>query len=307
MLNFGPLSIFEDMVDFRLKVFQSVAHNLSFTKASKELYISQPAISKHIQELEQEYNTQLFERMGNKIALTHAGELLLMHAEAILTAYRQLDFEMNLLNENYVGELRLGASTTIAQYVLPPFLATFIRKFPSIRVSLLNGNTREIEKALLEHRIDLGMVEGNTYQINLRYVPFMRDELVVVTSAESSLAQYDEISLTQLTQLPLVIRESGSGSLDILEAALGRHHIKLSSLNVVIQLGSTESIKLFLENADCLGIISIQAIREELAAGKFKIIDVTGFECNRRFFFVHSQGKSGGVEDKFIQYMSSSL
>lgn len=295
------------MVDFRLKVFQSVAHNLSFTKASKELYVSQPAISKHIQELEQEYNTQLFERLGNKIALTHAGELLLMHVESILNAYRQLDFEMNLLHENYVGELKIGASTTISQYVLPPFLATFIRKFPNIRVSLLNGNTSEIEKALLEHRIDLGMVEGNTYQTGLRYVPFMRDELVVVTSAKSSLAKLDEVSLSQFTQLPLVIRESGSGSLDIFEAALAKHHIKLSSLNVVIQLGSTESIKLFLEHADCLGIISIQAVRDELTTGKFKIIDVNGLECERSFHFVHSQGKSGGVEDKFMQYMSSKL
>ncbi|MEG1905516.1 MAG: LysR family transcriptional regulator, partial [Bacteroidales bacterium] len=183
------------MIDFRLKVFQSVAYNLSFTKASKELYISQPAISKHIQELEQEYKMPLFERMGNKIALTHAGTLLLTHTESILKAYRQLDFEMNLLNEVYAGELRLGASTTIAQYVLPPVLATFIRKFPNIKISLFNGNTRDIEQALTDHRIDLGMVEGNNRLSNLRYTPFLRDELVVVTHAESSLAQYDEISL----------------------------------------------------------------------------------------------------------------
>lgn len=88
------------MIDFRLKVFQSVAYNLSFTKASKELYISQPAITKHIQELEQEYKIQLFERMGNKISLTHAGKLFLSHAENILNGYRQLDFEMNILQEN---------------------------------------------------------------------------------------------------------------------------------------------------------------------------------------------------------------
>lgn len=292
------------MNDFRLKVFQSVAYNLSFTKASKELYISQPAITKHIQELEQEYKTQLFERMGNKISLTHAGELFLTHAESILNAYRQLDFEMNLLNENYVGELRLGASTTIAQYVLPPLLAAFIKKFPNIKVSLINGNTREIEHALTEHRIDLGMVEGSSRLVNLRYTPFIKDELVVITSTKRALAQYDEISLTELKQLPLVIRENGSGSLDILEAELGKHQIKLSSLNILIQLGSTESIKLFLENADCLGIISIQAVKNELASGKMKIIDVTDFECERMFSFVQSQGRAGGLEEKFIQYMT---
>ncbi|MEG1586587.1 MAG: LysR family transcriptional regulator, partial [Bacteroidales bacterium] len=273
-------------------------------KASKELYISQPAITKHIQELEQEYRMPLFERMGNKISLTHAGELFLSHTETILNGYRQLDFEMNLLNENYVGELRLGASTTIAQYVLPPLLATFIKKFPNIKVSLMNGNTREIERALIDHHIDLGMVEGSSRLVNLRYTPFIKDELVVVTSTQRALAQYDEITLDELKQLPLVIRENGSGSLEILEMELAKHQIKPASLNILIQLGSTESIKLFLENADCLGIVSIQAVKNDIAAGKLKIIDVIDFECERMFSFVRLQGKAGALEDKFIQYIT---
>ena len=107
------------MSDFRLKVFQSVAKNLSFTKASQELFVSQPAITKHIQELETMYQTRLFERMGNKILLTDAGRLLLEHCEKILEDYGRLEYEMNLLRNEHTGELRLGASTTIAQYVLP--------------------------------------------------------------------------------------------------------------------------------------------------------------------------------------------
>ena len=113
------------MIDFRLKVFCSVARNLSFTKASHELFISQPAISKHIQEIEQEYGVRLFDRNNNRITLTHAGEVLLTHAEEILGRYRQLDFDMHMLSHEHVGELRLGASTTIAQYVLPAYLAPF--------------------------------------------------------------------------------------------------------------------------------------------------------------------------------------
>ena len=107
------------MSDFRLKVFQSVAKNLSFTKASQELFVSQPAITKHIQELETYYQARLFERQGSKISLTDAGELLLKHSEKILDDYKQLEYEMHLLHNEYIGELRLGASTTIAQYVLP--------------------------------------------------------------------------------------------------------------------------------------------------------------------------------------------
>lgn len=114
------------MSDFRLKVFQSVAKNLSFTKASQELFVSQPAITKHIQELETYYQARLFERQGSKISLTDAGELLLKHSEKILDDYKQLEYEMHLLHNEYIGELRLGASTTIAQYVLPPLLGNFI-------------------------------------------------------------------------------------------------------------------------------------------------------------------------------------
>lgn len=102
------------MSDFRLRVFCCVAKNLSFTKASQELFISQPAITKHIQELETMYQTRLFERMGNKISLTDAGRLLLEHCEKILEEYGRLEYEMNLLRNEHIGKLRLGASTTIA-------------------------------------------------------------------------------------------------------------------------------------------------------------------------------------------------
>ena len=290
-------------MDFRLKVFHSVATNLSFTKASKELFISQPAISKHVHELEIQYKTPLFDRVGSKIALTRAGELLLSHTNLLLSAYRQMDFEMNLLTDNLSGELHVGASTTIAQYVLPPVLSTFIRKFPDIRVSMLNGNSRDIEQALREGKITLGLVEGNARQHTLHYTPFMKDELVVVAHTGSSFARYDELTLDELCRLPLVLRENGSGTLDVLEDALARHQVKISQLNVVMQLGSTEGIKLFLENSDTLAIVSVRAVTRELMSGQLKVIDVTGFAAERMFSFVQLQGQSGGLEEKFIRYM----
>lgn len=289
-------------MDFRLKVFHSVACNLSFTKASRELFISQPAISKHIHELEVRYKTPLFERIGSRIRLTRAGELLFSHTTQILSAYRQLDFEMNLLTDHFSGELRMGASTTIAQYVLPPVLSSFINTFPDIRVSLLNGNSRDIERALQEGKITLGLVEGLAHQNVLHYTPFMKDELVVVAHTGSSLAAYDEITFEQLCTLPLVLRENGSGTLAVLESALAERQVKLSQLNVLIQLGSTESIKLFLENADALGIISVRAVTRELMAGRLKVIDVEGFRAERMFAFVEPQGQNSGVEENFIRY-----
>ena len=292
-------------MDFCLKVFYSVATNLSFTKASKELYISQPAISKHIHELEIQYKTPLFDRTGSRIVLTRAGELLLSHTNTLLAAYRQLDFEMNLLTDNICGDLRLGASTTIAQYVLPPILSSFIRKFPDIRASLLNGNSHDIEKALCEGKITLGLVEGNARQSSLHYTPFMKDELVVITHTGSKLARYEELTLDQLCTLPLVLRENGSGTLAVLESTLAEHQVKLSQLKVLMQLGSTESIKLFLENSDALAIVSVRAVTRELMSGVLKVIDITDFSAERMFSFVQLQGQSGGLEESFIRYMQA--
>ena len=256
------------MSDFRLKVFQSVAKNLSFTKASQELFVSQPAITKHIQELETCYQTRLFDRQGNKISLTEAGKLLLEHSERILDAYKRLEYEMHLLHGDYIGELKLGASTTIAQYVLPPLLGNFIRKFPQVNLSLLNGNSRGIEAALQEHRIDLGLVEGIFRLPNLKYTTFLEDELVAVVHNQSLL----------------------------------QHNIKLSSLNVLMYVGSTESIKLFLENTDCMGIVSVRSIYKELAAGTFRVIEIRGMQMLREFCFVHQQGQEGGLSQVFMQF-----
>ena len=189
------------MSDFRLKVFQSVAKNLSFTKASQELFVSQPAITKHIQELEAYYQTRLFDRQGSKISLTKSGELFLKHSEKILDDYKQLEYEMHLLHNEYIGELKLGASTTIAQYVLPPLLADFIAKFPQINLSLINGNSRGVEAALQEHRIDLGLVEGIFRLPNLKYTPFLQDELVAVVHTHSKLAVSDEIAPEDLPNI----------------------------------------------------------------------------------------------------------
>ena len=233
------------MSDFRLKVFQSVAKNLSFTKASQELFVSQPAITKHIQELEAYYQTRLFDRQGSKISLTKSGELLLKHSEKILDDYKQLEYEMHLLHNEYIGELKLGASTTIAQYVLPPLLADFIAKFPQINLSLINGNSRGVEAALQEHRIDLGLVEGIFRLPNLKYTPFLQDELVAVVHTHSKLAVSDEIAPEDLPNIPLVLRERGSGTLDVFERSLLRHNLKLSSLNVLMYLGSTEEHQAF--------------------------------------------------------------
>lgn len=291
------------MSDFRLKVFYAVAKNLSFTKASQELFVSQPAITKHIHELESLYQVRLFNRLGNKISLTEAGRVLLEYSERILAEYRRLDYSMHLLHNEYSGQLRLGASTTIAQYVLPPILAEYTRQYPKIKLTLIETNSRNVEQALQEHSIDLGMVEGVFRLPNLRYEAFLCDELVPVSSIQEGGEPEEEISFEEFRQIPLILRERGSGTLDAIEAVLAEKGVKLSSLNVRMHLGSTEGIKFFLKHSPCLGIVSIFAIRRELEENVFRITDIAGLRFQRQFCFVSQQGQEDGTALNFIHFV----
>lgn len=290
------------MDDFRLKVFVSVAKHLSFTKAAQELFVSQPSITKHIRELETRYELELFERQGSSIKLTQHGEALLAHCERILEAYSNMTYHMNQLRNEYAGELRLGASTTIAQYVLPVLLAKFTKQHPNLKLSLHNDNSQGIERALQNRTIDLGLVEGQSKMPQLRYVPFVDDELVVVTHHSSCWAKLDEVDTNQLRSMPLVLRELGSGTLEVIKTALATKKLKLTDMQVRIFLGSTESIKHFLEHSDCVGIVSIRSIDRELLQRQFKVIEVTDMEMKRTFAFALRQGHDGGLAEMFMQF-----
>ncbi|HEY0177338.1 MAG TPA: LysR family transcriptional regulator [Pedobacter sp.] len=290
------------MSDFRLEVFYTVARRLSFTKAAASLFITQPAVTKHIYELEQQYENKLFERNGNKIKLTRAGEVLLAHTEALFDIYRNIDFDMNALVHKKEGTLHLGASTTIAQYVIAPLLAGFRQKFNGIRLTLINGNTEQIERALLEKEIEMGIVEGRSRNQEISYTEFISDEIVLVCGKEHPLAGRTELDPEMLRTGSFVIREQGSGTLEVIDHALKGVGMRMSDLPVEIQLGSTESIKSYLMHSNCLAFISIHAISNELHNGTLRVIDVAGLNIMRNFYFIHLQGKTDGLSEVFLRH-----
>lgn len=292
-------------MDFRLKVFFTVATRLSFTKAAAELFITQPAISKHIQELEEEYKIKLFERNGSKITLTNAGDVLLKHTKNIFEIYREIDFDMSTFLNVRKGLLRLGASTTISQYIIPPLLARFHQKLEAVKVSLLNGNTEQIETALLNKEIEIGIVEGQSKNQSIRYTQFIKDELVLVCHANHSLALKKDVSPDDLKSLKFVVREQGSGTLEVIEYALKPFHIKMEDLQIEMQLGSTESIKLYLLNSDCVAFMSIHAVDKELKNRELQIIDIDNLILERYFYIITLQGKSESLTELFIKNISS--
>lgn len=291
-------------MDFRLQAFVSVARNLNFTRASRELHISQPAVSKHIQELETHYMVQLFEREGGKIRLTPSGEIFLRRAESIIESYRALGLEMNLQSGHYSGTLRIGASTTIAQYVLGGAIARFISRFPEIRLEVMTGNSEQIERALAEHRIELGVVESSSRHAGFRYAHMADDELVLVTSIHNTTP--DEIEIHELTRVPLVLREEGSGTLEVIENSLAAHNLKLSQMNILMQMGSTEGIKSFLEECpSAYAIISVAAIVRELRHATLRIIDIKEVTIAREFALVTAQGAHNELAECFIEFITN--
>ena len=294
------------MIDIRLKVFISVAHNLSFTKASQELFISQPAISKHIKELESEYNTCLFERMGTHIQLTKAGKILLDNAEIIIQQYKKMNFDMNNIQKKYGGSLRVGASTTIAQYILPEMLAKFMQLYPDININTISDNSRNIEQLLKDGRIDVGMVEGISRQPELKYTNIMKDELVAIVRKGSKMSELDEIDLDTFKSIPIVIREHGSGSLQVIENYLHQNNLRLSDLNIVMSFGTTEGIKHFVEHTETMGIISIMAVSHELMENRFKIIELKGLKMMRDFAYIEKRGESIGLQKIFRHFITDS-
>ncbi len=288
-------------MDFRLKVFLTVANRLSFTKAAGELFITQPAVSKHIHELEEEYKIKLFERSGSKIAVTAAGKLLLKHTKKIFEIYRDIDFDMSALIHEQRGLLRVGASTTLSQYIIPPVLARFHQKLKDVKVTLRNGNTEQIEKALLAQEIEVGIVEGQLKNKGIKYTPFLKDELVLVCKANHALLDKKEITKSDLLQMQFLMREQGSGTLEVIEYGLKPFAITLDQLQIEMQLGSTESIKSYLLNSNCVAFVSIHAINKELVNNELASLDIKNVTINRNFYIITLQGKSVALSDLFIR------
>jgi DNA-binding transcriptional LysR family regulator len=286
-------------------VFYEVARQLSFTKASQILFISQSAISKQVKALEEHYKIGLFERHGNTVSLTPAGQLLFEKLEAVHQIQNDLHQEFPLLSENFTPQISLvlGASTTISLYILPPVLSAYLTQHPQVQLSLRNRNSQNILKALLDHDIDLGIIEGINKVSQVTYTPFLTDEVIAVCSPRNPLKKH-ELEVKDLYQIPLALREAGSGTLAVLEEALGQKGVKLSQLPVRVRLGGTEALKNFVRVDTCLAFLPRQAVVKELASGELVEVLVKDLKVFRTFNFIQRKGTENNAPYKnFIQFM----
>jgi len=293
------------MLSFKHEVFFEVARLKSFTKATHSLYISQPAISKNIKQLEHEYKSSLFERRGNTITLTAIGEMLFNALIRAKEIEKQLQYDVSTHGDQYMakGELKLGASTTVALYIIPPVLSGFHVKHPNVSISLFNRNSESVLNALLDHDIDLGIMEGKHKLSQVKSQHFLTDEVVPVCSSKSPLAKRPTYHVNDLKVLPVALRERGSGTLVALKYALGTHGVKLSDLQVSVRLGGTEALKNFIIVDDCIGFLPMKSVAKEIQAGSLVRLYIEGLTVTRQFYFIQRHGdERNGLSNAFIRF-----
>src|SRR6516225_6364934 len=239
--------------NFRLKVFRAVAEHLSFRKAAEHLFLTQPAVTLQIKALENDLGIRLFDRSAGRISLTRQGSILLRYANKIAVLASQAEHDLGEGDGQVSGELSLGVSTTIAQYVLPRLLGAFLDEHPRVQLSLHSGNTSEIVRLLLDGKVSVGLVEGPARDRGVRAEPFMADELVLITPRNY---ESDHVSGSEFVASSLLMREQGSGSRRVVETALEKAGFKLKSFNKVMDLDSTEAIKSAVEAGLGVGFVS---------------------------------------------------
>lgn len=278
------------MADRRLQVFHTVAKLLSFTKAAEELHMTQPAVTFQIRQLEEHFNTRLFDRTHNRISLTEAGSKVYYFSDRIFGLNAEMENAVREITGEISGVLILGASTTIAEYMLPSLLGDFKRKYPDVSIRLKVSNSDGIVTMVENNTIDLGVVEAPVSNKNLSVETCRKDQLVLIVPPDHELAREEVFDLRRLPDFPYICREEGSGTREVLRESMSHIGHEQPELQVVMELGSPEAIKGAVEAGMGISILSRSTVSKELALGSLVAINVSPV-VERTFSFVHQKQK----------------
>jgi len=293
-------------------VFRAVAEHLNFHKAAEQLFLTQPAVTLQIKALESDLSVRLFDRKGGRVSLTRQGSILLTYANKLATVASEAERELGCKDRKVSGELTLGVSTTIAQYVLSRLLSAFLAEYPLIDLRLHSGNTSEIVRLLLDGKIAVGLIEGPARDRGVRTEPFMEDELVPIAPLDTP---SDDLSRSEFVKAKLLMREHGSGSRQVVETALKKAGYPLKAFKKIVILDSTEAIKSAVEVCNGIGFVSRWAISKELELRTLKVVEVKGVRATRHFSVItrtgpEPQGSAGALRTFALErgrFFSSTL
>jgi DNA-binding transcriptional LysR family regulator len=294
------------MSDRRLKVFHTVARLLSFTKAAEELHMTQPAVTFQVRQLEEYFNTRLFDRTHNKVSLTPAGERVAEFAERIFDLYDEMENRVRDLTGEISGALTIGASTTIAEYMLPALLGEFKNRYPDISLRLKVSNSEGIVSMVEQNVIDLGVVESPVNNKNLIVEVCHDDHLVVVAAPDHELVKRGgKVSASDIVRYPFVSREEGSGTRDVIMHYLLEHKVTPSDMTFSLELGSPEAIKGAVEAGMGITILSRSIIGKELKLNMLAELELDP-PLTRPFSFVRQRQKFRvTIMEKLLEFAQS--
>jgi DNA-binding transcriptional LysR family regulator len=295
------------MADRRLQVFHAVARQLSFTKAAEVLFMTQPAVTFQIKQLEEHFNTRLFDRGHGKISLTPAGETVLEYAERILGLSSEMDVRLAEMTGQIGGPLLVGASTTIAEFMLPRILGEFKSQYPNVRPRLIVANSESIETRVAEHTLDIGLIESPSHQSNLQCEDCCEDELLAICAPGSPLAKNKELTPQLLATHPFISREPGSGTREVTDNYFRAAGVPPESLNIVIELGSPEAIKGVVETGIGFAIVSRASVAKEKRLGDLLAIPLKP-RLNRTLSMVYPKEKfRSRLVNTFVEFANAKL
>ena len=255
------------MADRRLQVFYTVAKQLSFTKAAEQLFMTQPAVTFQVKQLEEHFSTRLFERNHGKVALTPAGRLVMEYAEKILGISDELEKRVAELTGAVSGPLLLGASTTVAEFILPQILGEFKARYPQVQAHMSVANSETIENRVADHTLDMGLIESPAHLPNVQIEVVCEDELVLICAPAHRLANAKSVAPRDILGEPFVSREVGSGTREFTDQYLRSCNVSPDDLNIVMELGSPEAIKGVVETGVGVAIISRTRVAKERKLG----------------------------------------
>jgi DNA-binding transcriptional LysR family regulator len=291
------------MENFRLRVFRAVAHHLNFRIAAEELLLTQSAVTQQIKALESEMDVPLFDRAGGRVSLTPAGAALLPFADRLAALAAEAREAVAAVNGASAGRLTLGASQTIGQYLLPRLIAGFLEQNPKVDISVAGGNTQTILEALVEHRVQICLIEGPAMRRDVHVEPFMEDHMVCVVPAGHQWAD-KEIDVKELQQAVLVARELGSGSRRIVEQAMEKAGLEVKNLRLLMTFDSTEGLLSAVEAGLGVAFVSRWAVRNQLALGTLKLARVRGLNLARMFSLATVAGpEPAGIARAFQRFV----
>lgn len=272
-----------------LRLFAAVARTGSFSKAADALFLSQPSISKGVRDFELQLGCRLLDRLPKGVKPTREGLALMRHADVLFAAERAAEEELRALRSLDSGSLRIGASTTIATYLIPEFLGAFHTAHPGIDLQLVSANTRDVADLMLQHEIEIALVEGPVEDDDLDSEAWLTDVMELIVGPNHPLAFAAEpIDPMDIAKEILILREPGSGSREVVMQALAAHGIELTR---TLEIGSTEAIKQLVAAGLGVSIVSQASVKEQVALGRLRTIAVRDLHIERTLWKLKPRGR----------------